>query len=758
MTPIRSLARFLFRFAVLWTVDAVSIALAARVLSGVNLIPINGSTWVTAAAAAFMLGIVNLLIRPIILLLALPLGFFVIFAVGFFTNAITLLITSALLPQLEVSGFLAAFLAALLMAVVNTVAVSLISVDDDDSFFQGLVERVAQRRKAADATDQSRGLVMLEIDGLSFYHMKEAIATGRMPHTKRLMEEQGYELSHVDCGIPSQTSACQAGILFGDNFDIPAFRWYDKDMGRAFVSGKDAGEINARYAKGAGLLRGGSSINNMMNGDAAKSLLTLADLKSGTAEEKKQRRGDIYLLMINPYFIMRSVVLLFGDAFVEVWEYWRDKRQNAEPLLNRLKHGYPFIRAACTVFMRDVAEYLVSLEIIRGAPAIYATWPGYDEVAHHTGPSTRAAFKCLSKYDATIGRIASVIERKGARPYDLILLSDHGQSFGPTYKMRYGYSLQEFIEKHLPAGSGVGQASGGDDGTIALAAVGGELGNMAEQGVGGSVGSSVARRGQKALEAGATQRQDGQAVTSDGGTPNAVTVFGSGNLAPIYFHFSSNRVTRPELDETYPGLFNGLLEHEGVGVILAYESDGTPAVWGKTGKYNLRTNTVEGEDPLKMYGDTAVRAEQLCRLADFPHNGDLTVFSTVYPDGTVAAMEELIGSHGGMGGVQTDAFLFHPSDMVVPPTTNSTDVFKILNARRGAPIVERPKGPAIREADDWAPAQVAKGIGQVGQWLPLGRPGCSAPSRGLPGDCRPPPDDRARPPDRRTHAHSCGTR
>ena len=44
-----------------------------------------------------------------------------------------------------------------------------------------------------------------------------------------MIEEDGYVLSPVDCGLPSQTSACQAGIMFGDNYDIPAFRWYDKD-------------------------------------------------------------------------------------------------------------------------------------------------------------------------------------------------------------------------------------------------------------------------------------------------------------------------------------------------------------------------------------------------------------------------------------------------------------------------------------------------------------------------------------------------
>jgi hypothetical protein len=57
------------------------------------------------------------------------------------------------------------------------------------------------------------------------------------------------------------------------------------------------------------------------------------------------------------------------------------------------------------------------------------------------------------------------------------------------------------------------------------------------------------------------------------------------------------------------------------------------------------------------------------------------VISTVYPDGTVAALEELVGNHGGLGGEQTDAFIFHPADMEVPETRNATDVFHILNNR-----------------------------------------------------------------------------
>ena len=63
--------------------------------------------------------------------------------------------------------------------------------------------------------------------------------------------------------------------------------------------------------------------------------------------------------------------------------------------------------------------------------------------------------------------------------------------------------------------------------------------------------------------------------------------------------------------------------------------------------------------------------------------GDLIVNSALYPDGTVAAFEELIGSHGGLGGEQTDSFLLHPPDMPAPETRNSEDFFHVLNARRG---------------------------------------------------------------------------
>ena len=125
-----------------------------------------------------------------------------------------------------------------------------------------------------------------------------------------------------------------------------------------------------------------------------------------------------------------------------------------------------------------------------------------------------------------------------------------------------------------------------------------------------------------------------------------------------------------------------------------------------------------GDDPLEPFGDVELRNWQVRRVADFSNAGDLILNSTFYPDGTVAALEELIGNHGGLGGEQTDAFIFHPGDMEVPETRNSQDFKTILDARRDLPgPTPKPERPAEPQVDSWALATLTKGISQVGKWL-----------------------------------------
>jgi hypothetical protein len=84
----------------------------------------------------------------------------------------------------------------------------------------------------------------------------------------------------------------------------------------------------------------------------------------------------------------------------------------------------------------------------------------------------------------------------------------------------------------------------------------------------------------------------------------------------------------------------------------------------------------------------------------------------------VAAYEELVGSHGGLGGPQTDAFLLHPADMAVPSTSNAADVFALLDGRRGLPgepLKPRPTAPAV---DAWSPRTLWAGVRDVRTWVP----------------------------------------
>jgi hypothetical protein len=185
----------------------------------------------------------------------------------------------------------------------------------------------------------------------------------------------------------------------------------------------------------------------------------------------------------------------------------------------------------------------------------------------------------------------------------------------------------------------------------------------------------------------------------------------SGNLANVYFNLHTGKVNQSELNDAHPGLLDTLVDHEGIGLVVAYDEATDPWVLGKHGARNLHTGQVLDQDPLLPYGDPEFRADQLLRLAKFPHAGDLIVISTLYPDGQVAAFEELVGNHGGLGGQQTDSFLLHPADMTIPPTSNSADVYAILNARRGLPGEPlQPQKEIEKEPDAWTRDNLAAGL------------------------------------------------
>ena len=155
----------------------------------------------------------------------------------------------------------------------------------------------------------------------------------------------------------------------------------------------------------------------------------------------------------------------------------------------------------------------------------------------------------------------------------------------------------------------------------------------------------------------------------------------SGNLALVFFGIAEGRLTLEQIEAVHPGLVNYLAGHPGIGMILVNtEAEGSVAL-GPAGSYHLRDGTVVGESPLTPYGPLAPL--HLARLDGIEHVGDLALISRV-DEGTeeVAAFEELIGSHGGLGGWQTRASLLYPADWPAPeePLLGAPAVHRQLKA------------------------------------------------------------------------------
>ena len=90
--------------------------------------------------------------------------------------------------------------------------------------------------------------------------------------------------------------------------------------------------------------------------------------------------------------------------------------------------------------------------MMRGRPAVYATFASYDEVAHHSGLERADTLEALRKLDQQFARIENA-RRYAPRPYEIVVLSDHGQTQGATFKQRHGYGLDELVERSLSQGS-----------------------------------------------------------------------------------------------------------------------------------------------------------------------------------------------------------------------------------------------------------------------------------------------------------------
>jgi putative membrane protein len=97
-----------------WLIRAGAIAITAYLLPGVRL-----SGFFSALVAAVVLGLINAFIKPLILLLTLPLNILTLGLFTFVINALLILLTSAIVPGFVVTGFGWALIFSLVLSIIN---------------------------------------------------------------------------------------------------------------------------------------------------------------------------------------------------------------------------------------------------------------------------------------------------------------------------------------------------------------------------------------------------------------------------------------------------------------------------------------------------------------------------------------------------------------------------------------------------------------------------------------------------------------
>ncbi|TQK95341.1 uncharacterized membrane protein YvlD (DUF360 family) [Streptomyces puniciscabiei] len=665
----RRVASQVGRSIAVWAVSTLTMLVLAALLPDFQLQSADGDSAtriaVTAACGAGAFGVLSAVVWPLLVRLLLLVPALVLGLLVFFLNGSLLLLALRINPsgRGEAAPETAVIVAAVMSAVASATGAAL-AVRDDETYRRRLHRLAARRRRSDPPCPTTPGLVLVQLDGVGHDVLVDAVRKGLMPTVAGWLgtgdgTRPAGEVRNAD-GIPpaghggprpthrltpwrtdwsSQTGASQLGILHGSTFDVPAFRWYEKDRGEVMVCNRptSAAELQRRAIRHTGdgglLTVDGASRGNLFSGGAGEQALVLSIAARRRSRENRSRAG-YFAYFSDPAGAVRTALSFVAEVAREIGQSTRARIRKQRP---RVSRGglYPLVRAFATVVERDVVVAAVMGDMLAGRTAVYADLVAYDEVAHHSGPCSRDAEKVLRRLDRSLALLQRVAEH-APRPYRMVVLSDHGQTPGETFRSRYGLTLGDLVRAgcglHVPR-----RAEGTHSGAEARAAVRAALRRPVEE-------------------------KDEQQRPVRGSEP---VVLASGNLGLVSFPDVPHRMTKEEIDARHPALLTTLANHPGIGFLLVRSAEHDGVVLGPYGT-EIPLAELDGEPgPLARFGPGA--ADAVRRTHSFPHTADIMVNSAFDPaDGEVLAFEEQIGSHGGLGGAQAHPFLLSPLELSAP--------------------------------------------------------------------------------------------
>lgn len=523
----------------------------------------------------------------------------------------------------------------------------------------------AGERRARDARTD-RGFVGIQIDALAADDFEAALAQGHMPFLRRLIDRDGWDLRRFPAGLPSATPAAQAAIFHGVKDRIPAFRFYEKRDRRVVIGSHPSSMQYIRdQLPDHGILTGGSSYVNLYDGGADRASWTLSDRNRQPFLTSLGGRRILLLLLLHPIRVLRMLGVI-------ILEYVREEKDRFISQLRGQSTYYwwylPFLHIGTNVVLRELQTLSVLLDVYVGVPAVYTTFNAYDEFAHHFGPSSRTAYKSLRALDRRIKEVFKLVNRVPGRPYDIYILSDHGQTPAIPYRIRYGETLGDTIN------------DAANQGVMVLARTGeyappretveflvSELEGVA------STSSPTARKAGFGLGRWLRRHYQVFPLVAEVVRPlkeHHLVVTYSSSLAHVYWTDPPRPLRFDEI-RSHPdhrALYYFLVAHRGIGVVLTRMLDGVH-VESERGRAIITADrdleVLVGEDPLAVYGTGAIERAAILHLVHLDNAGDLVLFGAYDPDADQQiCFDDQVGAHGALGGRQFWPFLLSAPGLV----------------------------------------------------------------------------------------------
>lgn len=296
--------------------------------------------------------------------------------------------------------------------------------------------------------EHGRGLILIQIDGLSFEHFRRAAAAGRLPFLKTLQKTDHYQLLHHYSGVPSCTPSIQGELFYGARHSVPAFKFKDHRTRRIFTfyDSEAAVETESRLQQShEGLLKEGSSYCNIFRGGAGENAhFCVASIGWTGFLKALNPLALIFLALFNFFNMVRLVLSLVIEFVLAVVDFAAGSLKGFGTA-----DEFKFIlsRLIVTVGLREFSVLGAKIDAARGLPVIHVNFFGYDDQAHRRGPGSRFAYWALRGIDASVRRLWMSARNSPVRDYELWIYSDHGQEEVVPYPLESGKKIENAVEE-----------------------------------------------------------------------------------------------------------------------------------------------------------------------------------------------------------------------------------------------------------------------------------------------------------------------